>query len=347
MRILHVLAGAPTGGAETFALDAIEALHEQGIAQHVIARPHDLLVARLTPLAIPLETASFSRLSRLFGGRRRIARTAASFRADLIHAWMGRAASFVPENRPCPALGWFGGYYHLRRFRHLDWFTGVTPDIAAHITRAGAPASRVSTVHTFGTLPDSPPLDRGTLNVPPDAPLLLVLSRMHAKKGIDTMLRALTRVPGAHLLLAGNGPRLEAYQKLARELAVADRAHFLGWRTDRAALFATCDICILPSRYEPFGTVIAESWAARRPLVATAAQGARQFVSDGENGLVVPIDDDSALAAAITRILQNPTLREQLIAGGTAAYHANFHRSPVTQSLIATYNQAISAGQVK
>ena len=345
MRILHVLAGAPTGGAETFALDAIEALGQRGIAQSVIARPHDLLVERLSAIGVPLMPASFSRLSRILGAKRKIARRAAEFNADLIHAWMGRAASFVPEQRPCPALGWFGGYYHLRRFRHLDWFTGVTPDIADHVRRAGAPATRVSVVHTFGTLPEAEAIDRDVLGVPKGVPLLLVLSRMHPKKGIDTMLQALARLRDAHLLLAGEGPRLPAYQKLAKQLGVAGRAHFLGWRTDRAALLATADICVLPSRYEPFGTVIAESWASRTPLVATNAQGARQFVADGENGLVVPIDDDAALADAIDRINRDAPLRAQLIDGGETAYNANFHRNGVTDRMIANYQDAIAAGK--
>ena len=345
MRILHVLAGAPTGGAETFALDAIEALDQRGVAQAVIARPHGLLVERLRAIGVPFTAASFSRLSRLLGGRSRIARAATEFRADLIHAWMGRAATFVPEQSPCPALGWFGGYYHLRRFRHLDWFTGVTPDIADHIKRSGAPAERVSVVHTFGTLPEAAALDRAAIGVPEGVPLLLVLSRMHPKKGIDTMLETLVRLPLAHLLLAGDGPRMAVYQKLARQLGVGERAHFLGWRTDRAALLATADVCVLPSRYEPFGTVIAESWASHTPLVATNAQGARQFVADGENGLVVPIDDQAALADAIDRLVRDASLRARLIAGGDAAYHANFHRDGVTARMIENYQRAIVAGR--
>ena len=345
MRILHLLAGAATGGAETYALDAIESLAERGVVQRVIARPHPLVRARLARVGVPLTPASFSRVSRLLGAPRKFARVAEEFNADLIHAWMGRAASFVPEARPCPALGWFGGYYHLSRFRHLDWFTGVTPDIAQHIRQAGAPAGRVSCVHTFGTLPPAEALPRASLGVPAGAPLLLVLSRMHPKKGIDTLLLALTRLPGVHVLFAGDGPRLGAYRKLAAELGVADRAHFLGWRTDRAALLATADICLLPSRYEPFGTVIAEAWAAKVPLVATNAQGARQFVRSGENGLVVPIDDDAGLAQAVSQLLQDPALAARLVEGGSAAYLENFHRDKVTDRLIENYQAAIGAGK--
>ena len=152
-------------------------------------------------------------------------------------------------------------------------------------------------VNTFGTMPDAAPVDRAALATPADALVLLVLARMHRVKGIDTMLRALVEVPGAVLWLAGEGPARAEYARLAAQLGVAGRVRFLGWRDDRKALLEACDICVLPSRYEPFGTVIVEAWATGRPLVATMADGARQYVRDGENGLLCPIDDPSALAA--------------------------------------------------
>ena len=74
---------------------------------------------------------------------------------------------------------------------------------------------------------------------------------------------------------------------------------FLGWRTDRGALLRAADICVLPSRWEPFGTVMLEAWAAGTPLVAAASQGPAALIEDGGNGLLVPVDDVAALAAAV------------------------------------------------
>lgn len=341
MRVLHVVAGAATGGAETFCLDAVTALAERGIAQKVVCRPHPQTVARLDAASVPHESLSFAPASRLLGGPAAIRRQATAWEADLVHAWMSRAASFVPTPMPCPVIGWLGGYYDLKYFKTADWLIGVTPKIRDHLVRQGVPPQRAFVCHTFGTLPESPPVGREALGVPEGALLLLLLSRLHWKKGIDTAIRALDQVPQAHLCIAGEGPERARYEALARELGLADRVHFLGWRTDRKALLDACDICLLPSRYEPFGTVIAEAWSMRRPLVAALADGAQQYVRDGDNGAVFPIDDVAALAQCIARIAADPALAARLVENGYRDYRAQFSRDVVIDNLLGIYRSVI------
>ena len=73
-----------------------------------------------------------------------------------------------------------------------------------------------------------------------------------------------------------------------------------------------------------FGTVIAEAWAHRRPLVAAAADGPKAFVESERNGLLVPIDDVEALAGAITRLLDAPAFAESLAEAGHRRYLEDF-----------------------
>ncbi|MBN8890353.1 MAG: glycosyltransferase [Rhodospirillales bacterium] len=345
MKVLHVIAGAEVGGAETFAQDAILSLHERGVAQTVLTRPWPAALARYAAAGVDARPFGFSRVDRALRRGRPIRAAATALGADLVHAWMQRAASFVPAAMPAPVVGWFGDYYDLKYFRTADSFIAVTPDITRHIVAAGAPPERCFTVNTFGTMPDAPPVDRATLDTPPGAPLLLVLSRMHRVKGIDTMLHALAELPGAYLWLAGDGPARTEYERLAAHLGLTPRVRFLGWRTDRKALLAACDICVLPSRYEPFGTVIAEAWAMRRPLVATSADGARQYVKDGATGLLCPVEDPPALAACLRRAIAEPALRAALAEAGHAAYRADFTREVVTDRLLDCYAACIRLGR--
>jgi glycosyltransferase involved in cell wall biosynthesis len=343
LRILHAIAGAEFGGAETIAQDQIVALAEAGVEQQVVARPWSIAVERFAKAGVPLTPFGFSRLDRLRGGF--LKRQAETFRADIVQTWMSRAASFVPADLVCPAAGWFGGYYDLKYYRDCDFALGMTDDIVAHIVKGGMPADRAILIHSFGTLAPQPAADRAALATPADAPLVLVMARMHEKKGIDTILEALTQCPGVYLWLAGEGPERTKYEAMCRGLGLDDRVRFLGWRTDRAALYQAADIFALPSRYEPFGTVIAEAWAMRRPLVATRAAGAAAHVSDGTDGLLVPIGDAAALAQAMRRLAGDKGLRERLAQGGWRSYHRGFTKEAVVKSLLDAYDKMLRVGK--
>lgn len=345
MRVLHVIAGAEIGGAETFAVDAILALAERGVGQHVICRPYAAQRPRYAASGIPTSRYGFSVFDRFFR-RGVVGRVARQFQPDVVHAWMSRAGSVIPRRLDCPAVGWFGDYYNLKYFRACDSFFAVTPDIAASIVRRGIPTERVFTTNTFGTMPGAPAVDRASLDTPEDAKVALVLSRLHKVKGIDTMLQAAADVPGLYVWIAGDGPERANYEALAGRLGLLNRVRFLGWRSDRKSLLEACDICVLPSRYEPFGTVIVEAWAARRPLISTAADGARQYVRDGEDGLLCAIDDARGLAGCLLRMIAEPGLAGRLAGAGRLRFEADFTRDIVIDRLIDAYSQAIALGKL-
>ena len=345
LRVLHLVAGAPTGGAETFSQDAILALGERGVEQRVICRPHPIPLERFGRAGIPVTPLNFSWIDRVLGAKGRIRRIAQDFKPDLIHAWMARAASFVPPRMPAPVIGWFGGYYDLKYYRTADYYMAVTRDICDTLIERGAPADRVFCNNTFGTLPDSPLVSRAEFATPDTATVVLVLSRMHWKKGIDTILEAVVRTPDLYLWLAGDGPEKAKYEALAQALGVTDRVRFLGWRTDRKSLIEAADIVALPSRYEPFGTVIIEAWAMNKPLVAAKAQGARQYVTDGVDGLLTEIDDVEGLAQALGRVAADRDLRARLVENAARHYRAEFTKDVVTDRLLATYDTILKNGK--
>ena len=95
----------------------------------------------------------------------------------------------------------------------------------------------------------------------------------------------------------------------------------------------------MPSRVEPFGLVILEAWAAGVPVVAAASPGPRHVIEAETSGLLVPVEDEAALAAAIGRVIDDRALARHLVAGGkrrlaerfsetatVAAYRAYFER---------------------
>ena len=255
---------------------------------------------------------------------------------------MRRAASILPAVR-VPTIGWFGGYYNPRHFGRCDDFVGVTRDIVRHMVDKGVPTQHAHYIPTFPDIVDMPPVDRAAFNTPADAKIILALSRLHPKKGLDTLLHALAKMPAnVYAWLAGDGPDQTKLRQLCTSLGLDHRVRFLGWRTDRAALLGTADVCVMPSRYGPFGTVILEAWAAYVPFVACKSAGPLATITNSENGLLVDIDDVTGLASALTRALDDQPLRDRLVANGFATYETSFTRAAVTQQWLAFYHTLLA-----
>lgn len=323
MRILHAMAGGAFGGAETFFVDAIKAIHEENIEQFVITRNNnDQKIEEIKKLDIPLEIASFGKLWRR-PTRKIIEAAVSSFDPDIIHHWLGRAGSFSMKGNHIN-IGWYGGYYKPERFSNCQHHVAVTRDIADHIVRQGIHAENVHVLHLYAEFETAKPVNRAEFATPEGVPLLLSLSRLHPVKGLDVLLEALTAVPDAYLWIAGTGPLEKELKEQMRALGLEDRVRFLGWRYDREALLAAADICVFPSRYEAFGAVTIEAWATETPLVAAKAVGPNAYISHGENGLLTEIDDPEDLAYAVNQLIQDQKLKSTIVENGLAHYRRNF-----------------------
>jgi len=342
MRVMHVMAGAREGGGENIMLESVVALAEAGVTQAVVTRPYnEFRVKRLRQAGVEVATADFNRLWP-FATQAVIADMLKRFQPEVIENWMGRAGQFATPQWRTRSIAWYGGYYKLSRFEDCEWHVGLTKDLLRHIRAQGVPENRSGIIHTFADFAGAEPVDRVSLATPQEAPVALALARLHWKKGLDTLLDATVKVPGLYVWIAGAGPLEAELKAQCSGLGLDDRVRFLGWRNDRGALLAACNFVAFPSRYEPFGTVTVDAWAAQKPLIAADAVGPAAYVEDGVSGLLIPKDDVEALANAMRRLVNEPDLRAKLIAGGKAAYEAQFTRSAFLRDSLAFYERVIA-----
>jgi glycosyltransferase involved in cell wall biosynthesis len=325
MRIAQIMAGASIGGAEAFYERATIALHHAGDQVLPVIRRDAERAARLRDAGLrPVELA--------FGGaldlftKPRLRRTLQDFQPDVVMAWMQRAARFTPLG-PWVLVGRFGGYYDLKYFRHCGHLVANTHDLVRSIAAQGWPAERVHYLPNFAE--DFSGVAPADLPAASSTPRLLAMGRLHPNKGFDVLLRAIALLPRGHLYLAGAGPEEAALRALAAELGITDRVSFLGWRRDIGALLAAADMFICSSRHEPLGNVVLEAWSAAKPVIAAAAQGPSELISDGADGLLVAREDAPTLAAAITGLAENPARAAALGAAGRAHFAAAFTEAPV------------------
>ncbi len=351
LRILQLMLSTQEGGAENFCEKLIFAFDERGIDQKVIIEPFPIREGRLSHAKnLVVDPIRFGGINRLFA-KQKLRRSIDSFEPNIIVTWMNRASRRVPAGLPYPVIGRLGGYYKLRYYKNCSHLVGITPDLLRHIRDNGWPEESSSLIPNFGETPrplNDPEIARHSMrsehNIPMDATVILALGRLHEVKAHDVLLKSLANIEKAHLLLAGDGPLRSFLENLAAELGISDRIHFLGWRNDVAYLFATADISVFPSRYEPNGTVIMESWAHQTPLIASRSKGAEWLVDNEENGLLFPIDDVPALQKSIERLINDPALSASLVSGGNTKFSNSFSKEKVVNEYLALFTSLLKDG---
>ncbi|WP_205698108.1 glycosyltransferase family 4 protein [Conexibacter sp. SYSU D00693] len=189
---------------------------------------------------------------------------------------------------------------------------------------------------------DHPGIDPARL--PPSAPRdafgwrLACIGRVEERKGLAHAIEALARLPErATLTVVGGGDHAHRaeLEALAARLGLGARVRFTGPVDDVGTAYAAADAVVFPVTWqEPFGLVPLEAMAVGRPVVSTATGGAAEYLEDGGNALVVAPGDPEAIAAAVRRLAEDPTLRVALVARGRATA-TRFTQAALDEALLA------------
>jgi len=184
----------------------------------------------------------------------------------------------------------------------------------------GVHAQRIIKIVNGVDIPRVDPADvirvRNELSMSSNDIFLLSVGRLRYQKGHDILLRALPRVlekfPNTLLVIAGEGILRQELQAEAIHLDISERVKFLGIRDDIPALMCLADLFLFPSRFEGMPNALLEAMGYGLPVIATAVQGVDEMIRDGENGLIIPLDDPEKTSDAILRLLNNPEERQRL-----------------------------------
>src|SRR5205085_1794819 len=150
----------------------------------------------------------------------------------------------------------------------------------------------------------------------PDNDVLIAhVARIHYWKGQDYFLDALCKlknrgVTGFRAVIVGEvyhgyEPLRAQLEQKIKNLNLCNEVRLLGHREDTDAIFQSVDIAVSPSTLpEPFGLVVAEAMAARRPVIATAAGGPSEMIEDGVSGFLIPIDNADVFADRLEKLIR-------------------------------------------
>lgn len=365
--VLHVLE-AFAGGTERHLLDLVRGLEE---FDHVLAVPPfhlckstEAAVGRARAAGAAVELVDMRRSpspaanTRALLALRRLLRRA---RPDLIHGHSsigGAFARLAGVGTRLPVVYTPNGIERSRAAlaaerRLAGWTTrliAVSESEGAFAVANGLADRSALTVIPNGIEPEPPPplapTLRARLGIPDGVPLVGSLGRLAWQKAPEVYASACAIVarehPDAHFVLIGSGPGEAAVAGQVGRPGLAGRFHRLPGLDGAAAAFGELDVFALASRFEGGPYSVLEAMRAGVPVAATAADGTRDIVDPGITGLLVPVDDPLALAAAIGRLLGDPAERRAFGAAGRRRVSERFDVHAMVAATEKVYTEVAS-----
>lgn len=235
------------------------------------------------------------------------------------HSWLKSPAHTFRVRRDLYGLyQWLytaiNAYWEKQAFRRARVVVAVSDAIAKELIGLGVPPEHVEVIVNGVDLEEFSPgiADRAALGLPENVPIALFAGDIQtSRKNLDTVLAALAQAPNLHIAIAG---RTEGspYPKMAEQLDIFERTHFLGYRRDISNLMKAVDFLVYPSRYEPWGLVLVEAMASGIPVITAASVGAAEVVTP-ESGVVIDDPNDTqALAQAMINLANDPQSRQAM-----------------------------------
>jgi glycosyltransferase involved in cell wall biosynthesis len=235
--------------------------------------------------------------------------------------------------------------------RSADAVVAASSAVVSDLTRLGVPRRSVRFVpcgvDTDLFTPAGPIADRN------GRPRLLAAADLRERESLETLLRALTKVPGAELMVVGGPapdrlPRDPAYHALASmtgSLGLSDRVIFTG-EVDRKSmpeLFRSADLVLSTCAYEPSGATSLEAMACGKPVVAPPTGGHMDAVVDGTTGILIPPGRPALLAQRIRQLLARPMLMEAYGAAAADRVTSRYSWDRIAAETVAVYERAQQA----
>jgi glycosyltransferase involved in cell wall biosynthesis len=217
----------------------------------------------------------------------------------------------------------------------------VTRDLEAHHQRSHAGLR--TTVIPNGVAS----MDRSRFARPPELRAdkfnLLIAGRLDLVKGHHVAIAALAEAglpPDVHMCIVGDGPRERELRALAGAPGLAPRVHLLGFRRNIYDYIAYCDVLLMPSLHEGLPYTLLEAMALGVPIIASRVGGLAEVLEDEVTALLVEPRDPAALAAAVRRLKDDPSLGARIGTQAQSVQRAKYSLEAMAASYLAVYREA-------
>ncbi|HEY9732130.1 MAG TPA: glycosyltransferase family 4 protein [Drouetiella sp.] len=233
--------------------------------------------------------------------------------------------------------------------KSIDHFLPITKNVAKELMKREAVSEeKVTVVH-----PGIPAFDidrscrtrlRAELGVGEQDVVVVGVGRLEIEKNFDCMVRAFAKIENKHVKawIIGDGSQRSKLEELVVELGLQDTVKLLGYRKDVRDLLASADIFALPSKAEPFGMSAVEAMMSELPVVGTTGPGLGTIVDPATTGILVPPDDELALAGAMEKLAADANRRSTFGLAGRQRAIGNFSSDIMADKIVQIYNNVLA-----
>ncbi|MEL7312518.1 MAG: glycosyltransferase [Pseudomonadota bacterium] len=357
MNIAHLELGRHQYGG------ALQVRHLLSALRDDRAHRHELVTAAGSDLNAWAEAEGQPHAALKFGGEHdlgfvwRLTRWLRKQQIDLLHVhsrrgadWMGPIAARLAgcaciltrrvDHPPALWLRWLISRRYLR-------VVGISDAISRVLRDGGVAEDALLTIRSAidpSRIDAARPVDIRTLlpDCPPEAPVIAVIAQLIERKGhrylIDSLGGLREKFPELRVAIFGRGGLRESLENSVRAGGHEDCVWFAGFRDDLMGLLPSVSVVVHPALREGLGVSLLQAAAARVPVVGFAAGGVNEAVVNEHTGLLVRTGDGVALAAAISRVLDDPTLAQSLGANGRRRIELEFSIQAMVRRYAALYD---------
>jgi L-malate glycosyltransferase len=363
MRVLYVDLEREWRGGQSQALLTVEGLRASGHDAHLLAVRNSPLARRAAAAGVPVHAVA--ERARRAGAALLLRGLLSQQSYELLHAnephaltaaWLAGAHKRVPvvvSRRVAYPLQQSG--LARRRYQIARRIVAISQFVQKSVLDSGVNAERVEVVYEGVEVPplvtpETRRRARQRWGVGERESLLGCVGYLLPEKGQEIAVRALSRVrskiPGARLLLAGDGPCRQRLEALAREPLLQEAVIFAGFVEDVPQVYAALDVFVFPSLAEPLGTSLLAAMAWGLPVLATARGGVPEYMADGKNGLLLTEPDPGMYSDAMLRLLSDEPLRMRLGQEARRGIEERFSAARMVENTIRVYEDVLKKKQM-
>ena len=329
VRVMIVVGSLEVGGAQKHIYDLVRQFDRTRFdVSIVISQPGGYFYDRMRELGVPLYNLDVRSPRDLVLRLPRFLRFVRAVDPDVLHAFLyypslfGCLARLMPGRRaPRLILSKRSLNLSLRPdrlavhkyilMRVPDVFTAVSEPVRERCVALGASPDKVKVIENGIEWIEAPPLGklRQQLGLAEDVPLIGAVGSLTVRKRHRQLLRAMAELlkvrPDAHLVLMGEGSLRSELEAEVRRLGIEQRVHLPGMLVPAISYVRDLSIFVLPSSEEGLSNALLEAMMAGVPCVASDIPSNREVITDGEDGVIVDVEDPRAFAAAMTAVLDD------------------------------------------